>query len=196
MNKKVVGETLNDMVSSITESKWAKSIIPTVDELNQTMVNNVSSSKRYLDSQAAIGGAHALQNFGGLSEDKAKAIAKNISSKDIDASIDAMRDKIAEAIPEDKDINKVMAAMKKKAASSVNAKPDVDNVIEEMKGIEKYAHYPKAYFTNPDKTIQKYRIGTAIGAYAGVAIGGRYLSGGTLTTDSYGRKDIAGIPFL
>ena len=29
-----------------------------------------------------------------------------------------------------------------------------------------------------------------------LSVGGRYLQGGTLTTDQYGRKDIAGIPFL
>ena len=56
--------------------------------------------------------------------------------------------------------------------------------------------YPVAYFSNPDKHIRHTRINTAIGTYAGVAVGGRYLSGGTLTRDKYGRKDIAGIPFL
>lgn len=196
MNKKAAGETLNDIVSSITESKWGKAVIPTIDELNQTMVKNVTSNQKYLDSQAALGGAIALQKFGGLSESEAKTIAKNISSKNIDESIETLRDKITEAVSEDKNVDNIITAMKKRANSSVNAKPELSNVLEGMNRFEKYAHYPKAYFTNPDKTVQKYRIGTAIGTYAGLAIGGRYLSGGTLTTDSYGRKDIAGIPFL
>ena len=56
--------------------------------------------------------------------------------------------------------------------------------------------YPQAYFKNPDKKVRNTRIGTAVGAYAALSVGGRYLQGGTLTTDQYGRKDIAGIPFL
>lgn len=40
------------------------------------------------------------------------------------------------------------------------------------------------------------RIKTAIGAYAGVAVGTRVLSGGNLTTNSRGEHDIAGIPFI
>lgn len=40
------------------------------------------------------------------------------------------------------------------------------------------------------------RAGVTAGAYAGGAIGLRYLSGGTLTTNNQGESDIAGIPFV
>lgn len=40
------------------------------------------------------------------------------------------------------------------------------------------------------------RIKTAIGAYAGAAVGARVLSGGNLTTNSRGEHDIVGIPFV
>lgn len=36
----------------------------------------------------------------------------------------------------------------------------------------------------------------AVGLYAGVTVGGRLLSGGTLTTNSRGERDIVGIPFI
>ena len=61
---------------------------------------------------------------------------------------------------------------------------------------DKIMKYPQAYFKNPDKEIRNTRIGTAVGVYTALSVGGRYLQGGTLTTDEYGRKDIAGIPFL
>ena len=40
MNGKAIGETIEDVASSISNSKWAKSIIPTVDELNKTIASN------------------------------------------------------------------------------------------------------------------------------------------------------------
>ena len=61
MNGKAIGETIEDIASSISNSKWAKSIIPTMDELNQTMTKNISSSKKFLDEQAQLGVKKALQ---------------------------------------------------------------------------------------------------------------------------------------
>lgn len=196
MNTKAFGETIDDIASSIANSKWAKAIIPTTEELNETMLKNISSSKNYLDDQARAGGEYVLSAIGGVPDDKAKAIASSISSKNIEESIDAIKDEIIEAVPDGKNIDKIIAGMKKKAALNVDAEPDLADMLSKMGKFEKYSHYPKAYFTNPDKSITNTRIGTAIGAYAGIAVGGRYLSGGTLTTDSYGRKDIAGVPFL
>lgn len=199
MNTKAFGETIHDVASSIANSKWAKAIIPTTEELNETMLKNISSSKNYLDDQARAGGEYVLKAIGGLSDDKAKAIASSISSKNIDESIDALKDKIVEAVPDGKDIDKIIAGMKKKAALNVEAEPNLGDVmqkIQKMGKFEKYSHYPKAYFTNPDKDIRNTRIGTAVGGYAALTVGGRYLSGGTLTTDNYGRGDIAGVPFL
>lgn len=40
------------------------------------------------------------------------------------------------------------------------------------------------------------RIGVVGGAYAGLAIGGRYISGGGVTYNNQGQRDIAGIPFV
>ena len=48
MNNKVVntvGSKIDDIVSSITNSKWGKAVIPTVEELNQTIASNTHLSK-------------------------------------------------------------------------------------------------------------------------------------------------------
>ena len=167
-----------------------------IEELNETMVKNVSSSKKFLDKQAQSGANHALEKFGGLSEEEAKKITKSISSKNVNENIDALKDTISNTISEDRDIDKVLKGMKNYSNDAINKEPSMEDVISGMKKNEKYLHYPKAYFTNPDKTVRNTRKGVAIGTYAGLAIGGRYLQGGSLTRDEYGRRDIAGVPFL
>ena len=196
MNQKIVGTKVQDVAKSIIGR-----LTPTVDELNETMVKNISSSSKYLDSQAQLGGTQALERAAGISNDEATGIAKNISAKNLDESIESLRDDISKIISDDTDIDKVLAAMKSRSSKNIEAEPSVESVTENMKSVlgvpvEKYEQYAKAYFTNPDKQIKNTRIAAATTAYAGIAIGGRYLSGGTLTTDSYGRKDIAGVPFL
>ena len=195
MNGKAIGETIEDIASSISNSKWAKSIIPTMDELNQTMTKNISSSKKFLDEQAQLGVKKALQSIGGLSVEESETISKNISSKNLDESVENLRDTLSKSIPSNRNIDKVLNGVKASAKEQID-NPDISDVLENMNNFEKYSHYPKAYFTNPNKNIRNTRIGTAVGAYAALSVGGRYLRGGTLTTDQYGRKDIAGIPFL
>ena len=195
MNGKAIGETIEDIASSISNSKWAKSIIPTMDELNQTMTKNISSSKKFLDEQAQLGVKKALQSIGGLSVEESETISKNISSKNLDESVENLRDTLSKSIPSNRNIDKVLNGVKASAKEQID-NPNISDALENMNFFEKYGHYPKAYFTNPNKNIRNTRIGTAVGAYAAVSVGGRYLQGGTLTTDEYGRKDIAGIPFL
>ena len=52
----------------------------------------------------------------------------------------------------------------------------------------------KAYFN--DEVNGSYRKKAVAGIYGGVAVGGRVLSGGSLTHNSDGERDIAGIPFI
>lgn len=54
----------------------------------------------------------------------------------------------------------------------------------------------KDYYTNGTKAQKRTRIGLTAGAYVGGALGIRALSGGTLTVNSDGEEDIAGIPFI
>ena len=57
-----------------------------------------------------------------------------------------------------------------------------------------YGNLAKGYFG--DETYGGKRIGTVLGAGAATAVGVRYLSGGNLTTNAQGERDIAGIPFI
>lgn len=52
------------------------------------------------------------------------------------------------------------------------------------------------YFNPSNKDAQFARITAAAGVYMGAATAGRVMNGGTLTQDSYGRKDLVGIPFI
>lgn len=87
-----------------------------------------------------------------------------------------------------------------KAKSELGAKIETiktpEQAYKEASILTKLVETPKAYFTNPDKDIRNTRIKTAVAGYAAASVGGRYLSGGTLTRDSYGRNDIAGVPFI
>ena len=60
--------------------------------------------------------------------------------------------------------------------------------------IDYYSKAAKAYFNTPGK--RGARIGAAAGAYAAGAVGIRLMDGGSLTRNSSGERDIAGIPFF
>ena len=57
-----------------------------------------------------------------------------------------------------------------------------------------YYNMAKGYFG--DETYGKIRTKATIGGGAAAAVGVRYLSGGNLTANAQGEKDIAGIPFI
>ena len=57
-----------------------------------------------------------------------------------------------------------------------------------------YGNLAKGYFG--DEVNGGKRIRTVLGAGAATAVGIRYLSGGNLTTNAQGEKDIAGVPFI
>jgi hypothetical protein len=57
-----------------------------------------------------------------------------------------------------------------------------------------YSKAPMAYFTEPGKQKQRMIAGAA--AYAAGSVGVRLLDGGSLTRNSKGEKDIAGVPFF
>lgn len=52
------------------------------------------------------------------------------------------------------------------------------------------------YFGDPVGGMGRTRAITTAGAYAGVSVGGRVVSGGSITRNSDGERDIAGIPFI
>lgn len=196
MNGKAIGQTIEDVASSISNSKWAKSIIPTVDELNKTIADNSKLSRSLHDENIH---RQLKSMFTGINipEEEASRMAKTVKSKNYEQAINELSEDISKYT--DKPVDKVLERAKSITEKELSRKVDIDEAGIGGKlnaTVNKVIKYPQAYFMNQDKSIRNTRIGTAVGAYAGLTIGGRYLQGGTLTTDQYGRKDIAGIPFL
>lgn len=184
MNGKIIGETIEDVVYSISNSKWAKSIIPTIDELNKTIASNSKLSSSLIEENVQKNIASALNYNLKISPEEANNISKKINIKSFEADINKL------------ELDENTSNALKRVTKNIIKKEQKNIDVESMSIPEKIMKYPQAYFSNPDKNIRNTRIGTAVGTYAGLTIGGRYLQGGTLTRDEYGRGDIAGIPFL
>lgn len=189
MNTKAFGETIHDVASSIANSNWAKNVIPSVNELNQTIVNNTKLAQSLHTENIQKSLSTMFQGID-IPEEEAIRMAKNVNAKNYEKAIDDLSDDISKYT--DKPVDKVMQRAKAITEEELSKTIDTSTIST----ADKILKYPKAYFSNPDKHIKNTRIGTAVGGYAALTVGGRYLSGGTLTTDNYGRGDIAGVPFL
>ena len=94
-----------------------------------------------------------------------------------------------------------MDATSKKVSALENAQGDGAGMlgkakaIADAKGIKGVGGIAKEYYWGEGLSAKEkaVRIGTT---YAAGALGGRVLSGGGLTTNSTGERDIAGIPFV
>ena len=146
MNGKVIGETINDIASSISNSKWAKSIIPTVNELNKTIASNskLSSSLHTENIQKNLSSMFQGIN---IPEEEAIKMAKTVNGKNYEKAIDNLAESIAEHT--DKPVDKVIERAKTITEKELNKAVDVDI----MSTPDKIIKYPQAYFKNPDKEI-------------------------------------------
>lgn len=187
MNSKVIGDTMQKAAESIAGSAWWKKISGNGDlagELAETISKN---SKLGLDSysmQREI--LDHVENR--LGEEAAETVAKGFKPG-ISDPVKAVEKMVKSGSLDEKQAQMVQDVIKD-AADKHKMTP------EDMNILQKAANYPRAYFGVADKSTRNTRIATAAGAYATVAVGGRVLSGGSLTKDEYGRNDIAGIPFI
>lgn len=190
MNGKAIGDTIQDLASSVANSKWGKAVIPTTDELNRTISGNTRLAGSLYDEkiQKSLGRMFAFE--ANIPDLEAVKMAKNVTAKNYDKAIESLSDDIVKYA--DKPVDKVIQRAKDVVKKEISKGIDADSLSIP----DKVMKYSAAYFMNPDKQIRNTRKATVAAAYAGTAIGGRYLTGGTLTTDKYGRKDIAGVPFL
>lgn len=100
-------------------------------------------------------------------------------------------DNLAEQLAKTKaQFSSVSAAHKAGTASSVNS------AFKEITGKDKIGVMATLDGYFGDAQYGSTRIKAALGAGAAVAVGTRYLSGGNLTTNAQGERDIAGIPFI
>ena len=192
MNNKVlntVGAKIQDVASSVINGKFVQNVIPTADELNKTIASNSKLSNSLHNTNIQKGLATMLQGID-VPEEEAIKIAKSVKVNNYNDAIDSFGDNISQYT--DKPVEKIRERAKNITKEEISKGIDPDTISKK----DKILKYPGAYFMNSDKQVRNARIAAAAGIYAGAAVSGRYLSGGTLTTDNYGRKDIAGIPFI
>lgn len=186
MNAKVVGNTIQDVAASVSGSTWWKRITGDghlADEIAETIA---SSSKLGHDREKFFSNlSQDLHTKLNMDVDKADAIAKRIKPGNANA--------VEKAIASE-NLDERSAEIMRKAAKDAAEKSKIS--AGDMNLLQAAAEYPRAYFGIADEATRKTRVRTAIAGYAGVAVGGRVLSGGSLTKDEYGRSDIAGIPFI
>lgn len=190
MNNKAlnaIGSKIQDVASSVASSKWAKNIVPTVDELNQTISSNAKLAKSLHTDNIQKSLATMFQGIN-VPEQEAIRMAKNVNAKNYEEAINNLSGDISKYT--DKPVDKVIERAK------TITEEELSKGIDTISTTNKILKYPQAYFMNPNKSVRNTRIAAAAATYAGVAVGGRYISGGTLTRDNYGRKDIAGVPFI
>lgn len=122
----------------------------------------------------------------GLFEDFAKANKENINKTD--EVIDARR-----RIKNIEDTNaKLQGKVDSIAEKGFNGANPLDKAKMIGSGIADY------YNPLSDQSVatKALRYGATAGAVSAGAVGARYISGGTMTEDKDGNKDIAGVPFL
>ena len=200
-NPKAVAEAISG--SKIKETNIYKTIIPGKKQLTEEVATRMSGKtiinsagikddidnillKDYIDAGINISDdlSNAFKTFekskldDNAIQELEKALRKDKTFSDLDI--------VDEAIG---DIKSYVGKYK----SSKNVTTDD---VQNLKWYQKAKEYTSAYYLSPDKKTRNTRIATTIGTASALAVGGRYLSGGTLTTDRYGQKDIAGIPFI
>lgn len=173
------GKVAESISGSSSFQKYYNQIAPGLDAMKEEAVSSYATRLGYKTVSAEMAQ--------GQSEAAAKAIQKIRSEDDIA--------KVSEKFGldiKDEFQDRLLDYAHKKG----DAIHDFTSSFEGLNPLDRAKETTIAYFTNPDKAIRKTRIATAAGAYGALTVGRRYMSGGTLTTDQYGRHDIAGVPFI
>lgn len=208
MAVRIKGNTIGDILDTITNNKIIGSLIPTVAETNATIARKISKDgSKFLNKSLRHGVGNEileLQNTKLIDEDVANRLLAQtdlMNSKDLEGSFKSLKKAMKKEKVDIEDINDVINNSTR-AFNSLKSSitPDTVSTIMGPDPISAKARYigkmPGAYFGVEDKTKRAIRRNVAISGYVGTTIGGRLLSGGSLTEDQYGRKDIAGIPFI
>ena len=198
-NPKAVAEAISG--SKIKESNIYKTIIPGKKQLTEEVATRMS-------------GKTIINSAGIKAEIDSEILEKyKMMGVDIPENISKAFEDFGKSNLDDKAFNELNEALKKDSIFSGGADSVIDltkdiskkyksskNVttddVQNLKWYQKAKEYTSAYYLSPDKKTRNTRIAATVGTASALAVGGRYLSGGTLTTDRYGQKDIAGIPFI
>lgn len=205
MNESLIKKGVNgigQLVESIAGSEYWNKVAPGMKQLQQEVGERIAKNKGAgLTKDSVEYTAHLMAetfyNFQNKAGQDYSALEKELIGKiKNESSIDAIFKEygdIFEGFDEDF-INKLKLGMKSNLDTSAGYTPE--EAYKTATTFQKLIETPKTYFTHPDKSTRNARILTAAGGYAAASVGARYLTGGTLTRDSYGRNDIAGIPFI
>lgn len=204
-------QNIGDVADNILSSQFVKNVIPTGEGLRQEVGTYIGSNAaikaRYIQDELAGAvkrSATVSLNKAGLSTEDIGTVTSEIAQamQGTDYS-DAALDTLAEIMQRNSVEGEAFERFKQNASAKVKSAMDnapLDHISFRdglnAEGMKHPLRYAEAYFNNPDKKIKKQRIAAVAGTYAGVAVGARYLSGGNLTHDEYGQKNIAGIPFI
>lgn len=196
-NPKAIAEAISG--SKIKESKLYKAIIPGKDNFYKEvtdMINNDDKLKASLKSQDVEKTiATKIKEYANdISDETAQKIAHAGNGVVTDEAFENINKALQENGLTKEKTDKLTGKLQKYAQDIMDEPIDREKAVNSID--KKMIMYPKAYYSNPDKKIRNTRIAATAGAVGAVAVGGRYLSGGTLTTDRYGQKDIVGIPFI
>ena len=199
-NPKAVAEAISG--SKIKESNIYKTIIPGKKQLTEEVATRMSDKtiinsagikddinillKDYLDAGINISDdvSNAFKTFekskldDNAIQELEKALRKDKAFSDLDI------------------VDETMSDIKSYVGKYKSSKNVTTDDVQNLKWYQKAKEYTSAYYLSPDKKTRNTRIAATIGTASALAVGGRYLSGGTLTTDRYGQKNIAGIPFI
>jgi tyrosyl-tRNA synthetase len=216
-NFTIKGHTIEEIAESIIKNKQTKNIFPGTKELREEIDERIAT---YADKGTYYKvKSDSLDDAGSRIDQEIKAIFSDSFNDDLlkDLGIDntkaeeiaklrdgVTRENVAQTL---NSIRSVAENEKLSEGINVNVQPQLDNELRGFRknpstvinGIGKtnyILNVPRAYYSNPDKKVRNSRIAATAGAYATVAVGGRLLSGGSLTRDNYGKKDIVGIPFV
>lgn len=194
-----LGKGIEELASEIAGGNYAKTIFPGMSELEKEFAETIAGNKKLMGKKLDVYAQNAVDasvdtwaTMLNIPQEEMKNLKKTVHASTLDKDVD----ELAKGLSKYTDKANVIADdIKESANEAINSHIGDAGSLALSMG-EKITKYPRAYFSHPDKSIRNTRIATAAGAYAGLAVGGRYLSGGTLTRDQYGRKDIAGVPFL
>lgn len=199
---------IGEIAKQFSSSQFFKNVVPTSEEFGKELNNYINSNQKIKTSyiQGELDGAvrRAIERplaKMGVSAEEIKNIEGQLSNalNGTDYSDEAL-DSLAEIMKKHNIEGQKFEAFKKNASNNIkaamNASHDFDIKPSVIEGVYHPKTYASTYFNNPDQTIKKQRIAAVAGTYAGIAVGARALSGGNLTHDEYGQKNIAGIPFI
>lgn len=198
-NPKAVAEAISG--SKISESKLYKTIIPGKAQLTEDVASRMSGEIAYDSSKIKsdinnkvlkyyeMAGINIPENVNEAFSNFEKSNIDNKAFEDLEQSLKNSGEfsKFTDDI-----VNKTKNISEKYKTTKTVTPEDV----KDLKWYDKAKQYTSAYYLTPDNKTRNTRIAATVGTASALAVGGRYLSGGTLTRDQYGQKDIAGIPFI